>query len=131
MASRLELIDTAQTVLEHVSARAGLDEDAAHYVSVALRESLVNAMKHGNSMVEKKRVRVSFTLKPASLEICVRDEGRGFNPHSLPDPRAEENLLRTEGRGVFFIHSFMDEVKYAFPARGGTVLKMVKRLPAR
>jgi serine/threonine-protein kinase RsbW len=131
MASRLDFLDAAQAVLAHVSQRTDLDEDARHYVSVALRESLINAIKHGNLMDERKRVRVSFMLHPRRLELRVQDEGAGFNPHALPDPCANENLLRTDGRGVFFIRSFMDEVKYSFPRTGGTLVRMIKRLPAK
>lgn len=130
MASRLDFLDTAQTVLAHVMKRASLNDDASHYVSVALRESLINAIKHGNRMDECKRVRVSFALHPRRLEIRVRDEGRGFDPLTLPDPCSDENLLRTDGRGVFFIRSFMDEVAYSFPRTGGTLVRMIKRLPA-
>jgi serine/threonine-protein kinase RsbW len=131
MASRLDYLDTAQTVLAHISKRTALDEDARHYVSVALRESIINAIKHGNMMDESKRVRVSFTLHAKRLEITVLDEGRGFKPNELPDPCANENLLRTYGRGVFFIRSFMDDVRYSFPRKGGTLVRMIKRLPGK
>jgi serine/threonine-protein kinase RsbW len=130
MASRLELVDTAQTVLAHISSSAGFNEDAAHYVSVAFRESLVNAVKHGNRMDATKLVRVAFLLRVDRLEIRVRDEGFGFDPRSVPDPRTDENLLRTDGRGIFFIHAFMDEVAYSFPKSGGTQVRMIKRFPA-
>ena len=62
-----------------------------------------------------------FTLQPAALEVRVQDEGTGFDPEAVPDPLAEENLLKADGRGIFFMRSFMDEVSYSFPARGGTV----------
>jgi serine/threonine-protein kinase RsbW len=57
----------------------------------------------------------------------VVDQGEGFDPDALPDPTAEENILKTSGRGIFFMRSFMDEVRYAFPAQGGTAVMMVKR----
>jgi serine/threonine-protein kinase RsbW len=129
IASRLEMLDMVHTVLQHVAALVGFDEEATHYISVAVRESVVNAIKHGNGMDEAKRVGVEFLLQAGALEVEVRDEGSGFDPQGLPDPLAPENLLKTAGRGVFFMRSFMDDVAYLFPARGGTVVRMRKALP--
>jgi serine/threonine-protein kinase RsbW len=129
IASRFEMLEMVQTVLSHVTAMLRLDDDSAHYVSVAIRESVVNAIKHGNRGDAGKRVAVEFLLHPGALEVTVQDEGSGFNPDSVPSPLAEENLLKADGRGIFFMRSFMDEVSYVFPARGGTVVRMVKKLP--
>jgi serine/threonine-protein kinase RsbW len=128
IASRLEMLETVQTVLGHVTSLVGFGEDAAHYMSVAVRESVVNAIKHGNRGNEKKRVKVSFVIHPRALEVGVQDEGPGFDPHRIPDPVAEENLLKADGRGIFFMRSFMDEVEYSFPPEGGTLVRLVKRL---
>ncbi len=127
VASRVELLDLAQGVLAQLIALLPFDEDAAHYMNVALREALVNAMKHGNGLDEAKRVVIDFQLHARALEIRVRDEGVGFDPQSVPNPVAPENLLKSCGRGIFFMRSFMDEVSYSFPARGGTVVRMLKR----
>jgi serine/threonine-protein kinase RsbW len=130
IASRFEMLDMVQTVLTQVSGLLGFDEDAAHYMSVAVRESVVNAIKHGNRLDESKRVELDFVLRREALEVLVRDQGSGFDPDTVPNPIAEENLLKPEGRGIFFMRSFMDEVSYTFPAPGGTVVRMVKRLPS-
>ena len=130
VASRLEMLEVVQTVLAQVSALVGFDEDAAHYLSVAVRESVVNAMKHGNKLDEVKRVEVSFTMRPKELEVMIHDHGAGFDPDTVPDPLAPENLLKAYGRGIFFMRQFMDDVSYSFPAKGGTVVTMVKRLRA-
>jgi serine/threonine-protein kinase RsbW len=128
IASRLEMLEMVQTVLAHLSTLMGFDDDASHYMSVAVRESVVNAMKHGNKSDEAKRVAIDFTIHPDGLEIEVKDEGAGFDPALVPNPVAEENLLKAYGRGIFFMRSFMDEVAYSFPNRGGTVVRMVKKL---
>jgi serine/threonine-protein kinase RsbW len=129
IASRFEMLDVVQTVLAQCSAVAGFDEEAVHYMSVAVRESVVNAIRHGNRQDESKRVHVRFTIHDRALEIQVRDEGKGFDPASIADPLAPENLLKAYGRGIFFMRQFMDEVTHAFPAKGGTVVRMLKRLP--
>jgi serine/threonine-protein kinase RsbW len=128
IASRFELLELVQTVVAHLAGLAGFDEDAVHYMSVALRESVVNAIKHGNRQDEDKRVHIEFELGPQQFEITVSDEGEGFDPSQVADPLAEENLLKTGGRGIFFMRSFMDEIRYSFPAGGGTHVQMTKRL---
>ena len=94
---------------------------ALHWVSVAVRESVVNAIKHGNQNDESKRVVVEFTPVPAhdpdELVIRVEDEGEGFDPEEIADPLAPENILKSSGRGIFLIRSFMDDVELQRGAR--------------
>ena len=130
LASRFEMLDVVQTVLVQVCQLVGFDEESVHYMSVAVRESVVNAIKHGNRQVESKRVFVRFTIHAGALEVEVRDQGKGFDPQGIPDPLAPENLLKAYGRGIFFMRQFMDEVTHSFPARGGTVVRMLKRVSA-
>ena len=128
IASRLEMLDVVQTVLSHLATLVGFKEDDVHFMTVAVRESVVNAIKHGNCMDESKRVAVEFVLSPSSIDVEVADEGKGFDPGSVADPVAQENLLKADGRGIFFMRSFMDTVSYSFPNGRGTVVRMTKRL---
>lgn len=130
IASRYEMVDVVQTVIGHLCGMVGLDDDAAHYVNVAVRESAVNAIKHGNRLDTSKRVHLSFFVSDAALEVWVQDQGAGFDPEEVPDPVAEENLLKAYGRGIFFMRSFMDEVEYSFPKGRGTLVRMLKRVQA-
>jgi len=129
--STFEMLDVVQVVSEHLGRLAGLDDDALHWVTVAVRESVINAIKHGNSGDEQKQVHVDFTpldaAVPRGIAIRVRDEGPGFDPDSVPDPLAPENLLKNSGRGIFLIRSFMDEVALQRAAEGGMEIVMVKR----
>src|SRR5437763_2448037 len=124
------MLDFVQVVSDHISRGVGLDEDAAHWVSVAIRESVINAIKHGNRNDETKRVFVEFeaaTGTSAELTIRVRDQGKGFDPEELANPLAPENLLKSSGRGIFLIRNFMDDVRLQRAAEGGMVIRMVKR----
>ena len=127
VASRFEMLDVVQTVLVQCCAIVGFDEEAVHSMSVAERESVVTAIKHGNKHDESKRVLVQFTIHDRALEVQVGDQGQGFDPSTVADPLAPENLLRAYGRGIFFMRQFMDEVTHSFPAKGGTVVRMLKR----
>jgi len=64
---------------------------------------------------------------PDAVEISVHDQGPGFNPNEVPDPTVDENILKTSGRGIFFMRSFMDEVDWFLPPEGGTTVRMLKR----
>ena len=128
IASRFEMLDVVQTVVTHLATLVGFGEDATHYMSVAVRECVVNAIKHGNKLDAEKRVDLVLTIGDKAFEVTIHDQGGGFDPSSIPDPLAQENLLKVDGRGIFFMKSFMDEVSYAFPPEGGTLVRMLKRL---
>ena len=129
--SDFEMLDVVQGVADQLGRLAGLDDDSVHWVGVAVRESVINAIKHGNCNDEHKRVYVEFTPLPATpaagLAICVRDEGCGFDPEGVPDPLAPENVLKPTGRGIFLIRSFMDEMVLRRMPEGGMEVRMVKR----
>jgi serine/threonine-protein kinase RsbW len=128
--STLDVLDIAQVVSDHVGRMAGLDDEALHWVSVAVRESVINAVKHGNCHDPGKHVFVEFTLlesdDPSGVSIRVRDEGCGFDPSTLSDPLAAENLLKSSGRGIFLIRCFMDEMVLRPAPEGGMEMVMVK-----
>src|SRR5438477_6739073 len=97
--SAFEMLDFVQLVSDHLARSVGLDEDALHWVSVAVRESVINAIKHGNRYDASKHVFVEFetTTADPSLSISVRDQGEGFDPEEVADPLAPENLLKSSG----------------------------------
>ena len=132
--SAFEMLDFVQVVSDHLARRVGLDEDAMHWVSVAIRESVINAIKHGNAGDQRKRVYVEFTPldreSPPGMAIRIRDEGKGFDPAQVPDPLHPDNLLKASGRGIFLIRSFMDELRLQPAAEGGMEVVMVKRAAA-
>jgi serine/threonine-protein kinase RsbW len=92
-------------------------------VNLALEEALVNAIKHGNRLDPKKKVRVEAVISPDKVEIFIEDEGPGFDRSSVPDPTIEENLEKCSGRGILLIEAYMTEVSWD---RGGRRLRMVK-----
>jgi len=129
--SAYEMLDILQSVSDHVCKEVGLDEDSIHWVSVAVRESVANAIKHGNKNDAGKKVFVEFdgTFNTArELSIRVRDQGEGFDPEEVADPLAPENLLKGSGRGIFLIRSFMDEMILQRAPEGGMEMRMVKRV---
>ena len=130
--SAFDMLDFVQLVSDHLCRRLGFDEDSMHWVGVAIRESVINAIKHGNRNDAGKMVHVDFTSshdpEDAGLTISVRDEGEGFEPEEVADPLAPENMLKSSGRGIFLIRSFMDDVQLTKGSEGGMEVRMVKKL---
>ncbi len=130
--SAFEMLDLVQIVSDAFGRLAGLDEEGLHWISVALRESVINAIKHGNRNDATKSVFVEFSREPAvnptQLVLHVRDQGEGFDPSSLVDPLAPENLLKASGRGIFFMRNFMDDVSLRRLPEGGMEVRMVKKI---
>jgi serine/threonine-protein kinase RsbW len=128
LASELRLLDLIQCISDGVTRLMSFDSEASYWVGMSVRESVTNAILHGNKMDETKRVRVAFRMNPESLVIIVRDEGAGFDESRLPDPLNPTNLLRPSGRGIFYIRTFMDDVRFGLLPEGGFELRMEKRL---
>jgi serine/threonine-protein kinase RsbW len=130
--SSFELLDLVQVLSDRLSAIAGLDEDITHWVSVAVRESVINAIKHGNREDRTKHVTIEFTLRPRARpeEFVVRvlDEGEGFDPGDIANPLDPENMLKSSGRGIFFMRNFMDDVSIERRPEGGMDVRMTKKL---
>jgi serine/threonine-protein kinase RsbW len=81
-------------------------------VRLAMEEALINAIKHGNRLDQKKHVHVVCKLSPARIWIEIRDEGGGFDESSVPDPTAPEYVERDSGRGIMLMRNFMSRVEY-------------------
>ena len=125
--SRIDTVATAAALVAEFLSRSGITEDAAFGIDMAVREAVTNAVLHGNNEDENKTVAVTIKSSPDAVEISVHDQGAGFNPEDVPDPTAEENILKASGRGIFFMRSFMDEVNWLIRPGGGTTVRMLKR----
>lgn len=100
-----------QELLEAVQMR-GYDAQELFGVHLALEESFMNAIQHGNHADPVKRISVESLITPEKIDISITDEGTGFNPEGLPDPRQGNNLYKCSGRGVLLIRAYMDVVEY-------------------
>ncbi|OFW08515.1 MAG: hypothetical protein A3H96_15100 [Acidobacteria bacterium RIFCSPLOWO2_02_FULL_67_36] len=130
--SQFEMVDYVQVVSDRVGKLAGMDEDTVHWIGVAVRESVINAIKHGNREDYAKLVTVEFSFVPSDdpreLVVRVLDQGAGFDPGEIADPLAPENILKSSGRGIFFMRSFMDDVVLRRRTEGGMEVRLVKKL---
>lgn len=125
--SRIDTVAAAAAAVADFVCRSGVSDEAAFGIDMAVREAVTNAVLHGNRQDEGKVVEIILKSSPDAVEISVHDQGLGFSPEAVPDPTAQENILKTSGRGIFFMRSFMDEVDWFIRPGGGTTVRMVKR----
>ena len=132
--SVFDMLDLVQVLSDRMGQMAAFDEDAIHWIGVAVRESVINAIKHGNREHPTKQVTIEFAFtpvnQPTELVVKVTDQGEGFEPGTVADPLAPENMLKSSGRGIFFMRSFMDDVQLNRAPAGGMEVRMVKKLGA-
>jgi serine/threonine-protein kinase RsbW len=128
LSSRFENIEMAQHLCGKLLEGWELNEETTHWILMALREALANAIKHGNGQDMAKRVHLEMEVKDHTLRIRIRDEGSGFDPAGVADPLAQENRFKTSGRGIFYMKTFMDEVRFSRVDGGGMEIVLTKDL---
>jgi serine/threonine-protein kinase RsbW len=129
--SSIQNVELVQVVVEEALRRLDLDPDDAHWIGIAVREAVANAVKHGNRQDPDKKVQLDFGVEDGELVIRVLDEGGGFDPDEVESPLEPENVLKPSGRGIFYMKNFMDQIEYSFRPDGGTVVTMRKHLGPR
>ncbi len=127
--TRLESVDVAEHLAIRAAEEAGFAEDDVHKIGMAVREGVVNAYNYGNCQDCQKKIQLTIELDGGKLVVHVVDEGCGFDLEDVADPLAEENLLRTSGRGLFLMRAFMDDLVVRRGPRGGADLVLSKNLP--
>ncbi len=124
--STLDSVDVAEEIVKRFAFEVGFLEDEVHQIGMAVRESVVNAVVHGNCYSSQKKVTLAVEAEDDQLIITVQDQGLGFDLSEVPDPLAQENLLRKSGRGLFLIRAFMDELRVHRLGNQGTQVIMIK-----
>jgi serine/threonine-protein kinase RsbW len=125
--STLETVDNAEQTASRIASESGFGDDEVMQIAMAVREAAVNAVLHGNAYDPEKKVELEFVRTKEDLVITIRDQGKGMDLAKIPDPLAAENLLKTSGRGIFLIRSFMDDVQIT-PSTAGTEIKLIKHV---
>jgi serine/threonine-protein kinase RsbW len=129
--STLASVDRGEALAMRAAGSMGFDSDTQQDIGIAVRESMVNAVAHGNRYNSRKKVRFRVWTGPRGLVIEIEDQGKGFNPDGVPDPLAGENMMRHSGRGLLMIRAYMDELEHTPVEPEGTRVRMVKYPPKR
>ncbi|MBP7867139.1 MAG: ATP-binding protein [Acidobacteria bacterium] len=124
----MAFIDITQDVTQKLLQSYLVVEDEIFWISLAVREGVINAIKHGNGFAPDKHVEMEIEIRDHHLRIAITDEGEGFDPASVPNPLEEQNLLKPSGRGIFYMKSFMSHVNFRKAPGGGTTVVLEKDL---
>ncbi|MCP9292104.1 ATP-binding protein [Gracilimonas sediminicola] len=124
--STYEEVERVEHMLAALQEELGFNDEFYARLMLTVSEAATNGILHGNKLDESKIVTIKAYKDDSKLIFDSKDQGEGFDPESIPDPLAEENLLKTSGRGVFLMEEYADEVSYS---ENGTRLKLVFTLP--
>ena len=109
---------TVEEFVNYFAKDLGLSNDQLSALLLAVTEATTNAIVHANKCDATKSVSVHAHIEDSKLIVTVKDEGKGFDPSSIPDPTKPENLLKDSGRGVYLMKVYMDEVRYNITPTG-------------
>jgi serine/threonine-protein kinase RsbW len=124
--SELEIVEQTVDIVARYCLACGLSVRAVRFnLRVALSEALANAIVYGNRLDPGKRVHVMLRQHGEGVEVSVQDQGSGFDPACIPDPRHPDCLERPEGRGLFLIKELVDDL--AFNKKGNSVCMTLHR----
>jgi serine/threonine-protein kinase RsbW len=121
-------ISEVDEFLEDWLRKRGVAENTIADLAIAITELVNNAINHGNKQQQDKKVTLTMRYGDGEVEASITDEGEGFDPDDIPDPLAEENLLKEIGRGIFIVRSLMDSFAYKSRSGGGTTVSIVKKI---
>ena len=105
------VVDVCKEILTKLEEH-NFDKDDIFAVHLTFEEAFLNAVKHGNKNDPTKKVKIDYSVTPEKVEITITDEGEGFEPESVDDPRFGKGLYEPGGRGLLLMNSYMDIVKY-------------------
>lgn len=123
--SEYEEVERVETLLNELQDEIGFDDELYAKLMLTVTEAATNGIVHGNKLDATKTVSINAIVSNNKLIVTTKDMGSGFVPDNVPNPLAEENLLKPSGRGVFFMKEYADEVEYS---ESGTKLKLVFKL---
>jgi serine/threonine-protein kinase RsbW len=121
LSSDLKEVYRVETLVKAIAAEHHFAPVFLYDVMLIITEATNNAVMHGNKFAPQKNAWLKCEIIADDFYIEVRDEGDGFNPDDVPDPLAEENLLKPSGRGVFLMRQMAKDVRYVFSPAGTTV----------
>lgn len=126
--SSQEFLSAVDRYVEGELKKAGFAKEVIADVAISVSEFVNNAILHGNRKDESKQVTLELFRTPAEVVIYVEDEGEGFDQNQVANPLEGENLLKEVGRGIFIAKMLVDAVEFERGKKGGTRVKLTKKL---
>lgn len=121
------LVPTLDQFIIGIAKESGMNPEKFNNLSLSFSEALSNSIIHGNKNDPNKKVKITVNVNDSKMVIIIKDEGKGFNIDSIPDPTKPENILKDSGRGIHIMRAFLDDLNYNF-TDGGTETILVLSL---
>ena len=122
-----EFLADVDVFLEGTLRGLGVEESVIADIAISVSELVNNAIVHGNKFARDKSVTIKLAHLNRTLTIAVSDQGCGFDPGRVPNPLAQENLMKEVGRGIFIVHQLMEKVEI-IPSTHGTTIAITKTI---
>jgi serine/threonine-protein kinase RsbW len=119
-----KILTEIEAILNRINNHIPLEKGKFHDILVATTEAVINAIQHGNKFDPNKKVTLNITASKNKIQVIVQDEGSGFDPSTIEDPRTPENILKERGRGIFLIRQLSDSVTITTSSKG-TIVEMI------
>jgi serine/threonine-protein kinase RsbW len=126
--SNLDYTELVESLTNDLTTLAGCTADQGYFIEMSIREIVSNAIQHGNKCDLGKFVNIEYRFNKENFQVQIEDEGNGFDFDHLPDPCNPENLLKSSGRGIFLVRSFMDDFSLDYIPNQGTRVRFTKKL---
>jgi serine/threonine-protein kinase RsbW len=117
-----DLLPELEEYIIKIAQEAEMDESKINSLALSFSEAISNSMRHGNRFDINKTVTINVTINNSKMIVSLKDEGKGFNLKTVPDPTKPENILRDSGRGIHIMKNFLDNISYNFTPTGTEVI---------
>ena len=122
-------LDEIREFVGEVARQVGFSEKEVYSIQLAADEASTNIIEHAYAGVEEGRIEIDCNITGDELKIVMRDNGKSFDPSSVPEPNVKADLTERKigGLGMYLMRKLMDEVSYESLPKGGNILTMIKR----
>jgi len=113
-----ELLPDLENFIVDLAVKSNLREDKLNSLALSFSEAASNSVVHGNKFDKNKKVKITVLINEKTMTIIIKDEGKGFDITTVPDPTKPENILKDSGRGIHIMRSYLNDLRYNFTPTG-------------
>jgi serine/threonine-protein kinase RsbW len=125
---KFDRLEQISKFIEQAGFEAGLDQTAVSRCQLAVDEACTNIIEHAYQGEGHGNIDICCEPEKGELKIIIEDQGKPFDPSSVPAPELNTNLeeMQVGGLGLYFIRKVMDAVEFTYE-HGSNKLVLVKR----
>lgn len=121
-----DLLPELEELIIELAKKYNLTDEKLNSLALSFSEAASNSIVHGNKLDVNKKVKITIKVDKDKMTVIIKDEGKGFNLDSVPDPTKPENILKDNGRGIHIMRSFLNDLRYNFTPTGTEAILEIK-----